>query len=398
MNAPRDLAFAGVAAGADGLSSADSAVFGEILASDIAVRNYLAPLQKHFAGTGATEMWINQPGELILEVEGEVRYITEPSMTFEALEAFAQAVAIASPQQQQVGIERPLLSATLPDGERIQIVMPPAVEPGRVSMSIRIPSEKIIPLDDYEAQGAFAKYAWPRPPGLKASGDEAQKRKRLATLSADDSTLAELLVDHQLKAFLIAAVKAKKNIAVVGDTGSGKTTLMKSMCQFIPTAERLVTIEDVRELMLPKHNNRVHLLYTKGRADVVTVTPAELIAACMRMAPSRVLLAELRGGEAWDFLKLLTTGHSGSITSWHAESCALSFERFMFMAKENREAASLTRSELKALALLTLDIVIHVTRRLVAVNGVVKVERFVDEVFFDPWAKNSARFGTHEVS
>ena len=83
------------------------------------------------------------------------------------------------------------------------------------------------------------------------------------------------------------------------------------MCQFIPGAERLVTIEDVRELMLPHHPNRVHLLYTKGRADQMTVTPAELIASCMRMAPSRVLLAELRGSEAWDFLKLLTTGHAG---------------------------------------------------------------------------------------
>ena len=204
-------------------------------------------------------------------------------------------------------------------------------------------------------------------------------------------------MNHQLQDFLIAAVKAKKNIAVVGDTGSGKTTLMKSMCQFIPGAERLVTIEDVRELMLPGHPNRVHLLYTKGRADQTTVTPAELIASCMRMAPSRVLLAELRGSEAWDFLKLLTTGHAGSITSWHAESCALSFERFMFMAKENPEAASLTRSELKHLALLTLDIVIHVTRALVAVDGVVKVERYVDEVFFDPWAKNHARFGPNEV-
>lgn len=392
MNAPIDLR------PKQAVGYSDQEVFGVALASDIAVRNYLAPLKRHFAGTGATELWINKPGELILEVQGTVRYIQEPELTFEALEAFAQAVAIASPQQQHVGHERPLLSATLPDGERIQIVLPPAVEPGLVSMSIRIPNDKIIPLDVYEANGAFSKYTWPRPKGLKASDDESGKQALLARLAADDATLAGMLMDHQLQAFLIAAVKAKKNIAVVGDTGSGKTTLMKSMCQFIPTEERLVTIEDVRELLLPNHPNCVHLLYTKGRADAVTVTPSELIATCMRMMPSRALLAELRGGEAWDFLKLLTTGHSGSITSWHAESCALSFERFMFMAKENHEAASLSRTELKHLALLTLDIVIHVTRTVVVVDGVVKVERFVDEVFFDPWAKNSARFGQNEVS
>lgn len=372
------------------MSLSDRAVYGEALVSDIAVRNYLAPLQKHFKGTGATEMWLNKPGELILEVGGEIRFIDEPLMTFEALEAFAQAVAIASPQQQHVGHQQPVLSATLPDGERIQIVMPPAVAPGLLSMSIRIPNPTIISLDEYEASGFFKQYAWARPKELGTA--------ILEKLSADDKALAETLLEDRLKDFLIEAVKRRKNIAVVGDTGSGKTTLMKSMCQFIPTSERLVTIEDVRELMLPDHPNCVHLLYSKGRVGVAPITPAELIACCMRMAPSRVLLAELRGSEAWDFLKLLTTGHSGSITSWHAESCALAFERFMFMAKENAEAASLARNELKHLALLTVDVVIHVKRVLVTVDGVVVVKRFVDEVFFDPWSKNSARFGNHEVA
>lgn len=391
MNAPRDLR------ALDRALSSDDAVFGEALASDIAVRNYLAPLQKHFAGCGATEMWINRPGELLLEVEGEVRRIDEPLMTFEALEAFAQAVAIAAPQQSEVGTQRPLLSATLPDGERIQIILPPAVEPGLVSVSIRIPSEIIIPLETYEEQHAFDRYTWAHPKALEAADDDAGKQAMLAGLSADDAELVQRLANGRLRAFLIAAVQTKKNIAVVGDTGSGKTTLMKSMCQFIPSAERLVTIEDVRELMLPNHPNRVHLLYSKARGESITVTPAELIAGCMRMAPSRVLLAELRGSEAWDFLKLLTTGHAGSITSWHAESCALSFERFMFMAKENHEAASLGRTELKHLALLTIDIVMHVRRRLVEVDGVIKVDRYVDEVFFDPWAKYNARFGEHVV-
>lgn len=393
MGAPFDQT---AVAGASTLSRADAAVYGEALAPDIAVRTYLEPLKKYLRLAGATELWLNRPGEIILEVGGEVRYIKEPSLTFAALEALAQAVAIASPQQQHVGIEQPLLSATLPDGERIQVVLPPAVEPGFVSISIRIPNPEIIPLDVYETKGAFKNFEWNHP--KQADEGESKGGPKLFGLSDDDATLGGMLGRGELKDFLIAAVRAKKNIGVVGDTGSGKTTLMKSMCQWIPTAERLVTIEDVRELLLPEHANRVHLLYAKARAGGKAVTPAELIAACMRMAPSRVLLAELRGGEAWDFLKLLTTGHSGSVTSWHAESCALAFERFMFMAKENIEAASLARSELKHLALLTLDIVIHVRRILVPENGVVKVVRYVDEVFFDPWAKNAARFGHHEAN
>jgi type IV secretion system protein VirB11 len=376
-------------------SSSDRAIHGEVLDTDIAVRNYLAPLQKHFGETGATEMWINQPGELLLEVDGEVHYIDEPLMDYENLQAFAKAVAIASPQQQDVSNKRPLLSATLPDGERIQVVLPPAVEQGLVSMSIRIPSSKIIPLDVYQASGAFSKYEWAKPRALAKYKGNLTDCPEMALLNPAEKQLVSFLANSQLKEFLVEAIRAKKNIGVVGDTGSGKTTLMKSMCQFIPLGERLITIEDVRELMLPNHRNKVHLLYSKGRPGEVTVSPAELIASTMRMAPSRVLLAELRGGEAWDFLKLLTTGHSGSVTSWHAESCALAFERFMFMSKENNEAASLSRDELKHLALLTLDVVVHVKRQFVydEQGKVVRVERYVDEVFYDPWAKYAARFG-----
>jgi type IV secretion system protein VirB11 len=114
----------------------------------------------------------------------------------------------------------------------------------------------------------------------------------------------------------------------------------------------------------------------------------------MRMSPTRALLAELRSSEAWDFLKLLTTGHSGSITSWHAESCALGSERFVFMCKENAEAATLGRTEIKHLYTLTIDVVVHITRRIVYdANGQqIGYERFVDEIYFDPWAKLQAQF------
>jgi type IV secretion system protein VirB11 len=117
------------------------------------------------------------------------------------------------------------------------------------------------------------------------------------------------------------------------------------------------------------------------------------------MAPDRALLAELRSSEAWDFLKLLTTGHSGSITSWHAESCALGSERFVFMCKENAEAATLGREEIKHLYTLTIDVVIHITRKIVydPQGKQIGYERFVDEVYFDPWAKSQARFGDRKV-
>jgi type IV secretion system protein VirB11 len=174
---------------------------------------------------------------------------------------------------------------------------------------------------------------------------------------------------------------------------------MKSICQHIPRHERPITIEDVRELFLPDHENRVHLLYSKGGQGVARVTPADLVAANMRLKPSRVLLAELRGGEAFDFLKLLTTGHSGSITSYHAESCALAIERYVFMAKEHEQSSGFTIPELKRLISLTIDIVIHVIADVILDDegNPLRKERYVTEVYYDPVAKLIARFGNAAI-
>ncbi|RZI60597.1 MAG: P-type DNA transfer ATPase VirB11 [Pseudomonas sp.] len=364
----------------------DEHVFGDFLPTDTVVRGYLRPIKRHLLEHQATEIWINKPGELIIQLETGNLTVKEPILDYAALEAMAQAIAVYSPQQQTVGAKCPLLSATMPDGERIQVVMPPAVEPGTISMSIRIPKSEIIPTEVYRDSGAFSKFVWARPDNFSEA---------LKALDPVDRQLCQYLAAGNLYDFLIQAVLAKKNQGVIGDTGSGKTTLMKSMCQHIPLRERLVTVEDVRELMLPFHENRVHLLYSKNSMGIAKVTPADLIGSLMRMAIDRALLAELRSSEAWDFLKLLTTGHSGSITSWHAESCALGSERFVFMCKENPEAATMTRDEIKQLYTLTIDVVIHVTRRAVYDKDGKQTgyERFVDEVYFDPWAKAKARFG-----
>ena len=198
----------------------EDAVYGDALASDSVVRSYLRPIKRHMLEHSATEIWINKPGELIIQLETGNITISEPLLTFSALEDFARAVAVYSPQQQTIGASTPLLSATLPDGERIQIVLPPAVEPGLVSMSIRIPKSDIIPMATYRDSGAFSKYIWPHPKDLANS---------LVTIAPDDRELCELLVSNNLHDFIIQAVLARKNIGVIGDTGSGKTTLMKSM-------------------------------------------------------------------------------------------------------------------------------------------------------------------------
>lgn len=352
------------------------------------LRVLLAPLAQFLEEEGVTEICINRPGEVFTEKGPEWIRHEMPNLTLDTLMSMAQAIATFS--EQEISGAKPILSSTLPGGERMQIVIPPAVDNDCIAMVIRRPSASIKTIEEYTAAGAFSRYMWARPLTL----DE-----RIRDLTHTDRQLVTLLDDNKLDAFLVHAVKHKKNIAVVGDTGSGKTTLMKTICQSIPAHERIVTIEDVRELFLPKHPNCVHLLYSKGGQGVAKVTPSDLIAANMRMKPDRVLLAELRGGEAFDFLKLLTTGHSGSITSYHAESCALATERYVFMCKEHEQASIYDADALKQLVKLTIDVIVHVVARNVFddAGNPIRKERYVEEVHFDPVAKLTARFGDARI-
>lgn len=350
--------------------------------------NLMAPLMPFLNEDGVTEVCINRPGEVVTEKGPAWVHHEVPELTLDA--CLAMATAIATYSEQEISARKPILSAMLPGGERVQIVVPPAVEQGSISFSIRRPSPTMKTLEQYREEGAFNRYVWAKPKDFD---------QRINELGREERMLAAALASKRLDQFLVEAVKAKKNIAVVGDTGSGKTTLMKTICQSVPFHERLVTIEDVRELFLPNHPNRVHLLYSKGGQGVAKVTPSDLISANMRMKPDRVLLAELRGGEAFDFLKLLTTGHSGSITSYHAESCALAAERYVFMCKEHEQASIYDADALKRLVTLTLDIIIHVTAKNVfdAEGKPIRKERYVEEVHYDPMAKLAAKYGNATV-
>ena len=354
------------------------------LGRDTSVRELLRPLAPYFALDGVTEIVINRPGEVIFE-RGAV-WVAEALADLPYTRLWALVKAIATYSDQDIGARTPILSAILPDGQRVQVMVPPAVPPDTIILSIRLPAQHIRSLQAYQADGAFDRFIWAKP------NDDAGRR---GALDPADFDLLDALQGRDLPRFFVGAIEARRNIAVVGDTGSGKTTLMKTLCQHIPTAERVITIEDVRELSLPGHRNLVHLLYSKGGQGVADVTPADLIAACMRMRPDRVLLAELRGSEAFDFLKLLTTGHSGSITSYHAESCALALERFVLMGKEHPDAAIFDADGLKRLVRLTIDVIVHM-RAQVSADGETK-HRFVSEVHFDPIAKLDERFDGRDV-
>jgi type IV secretion system protein VirB11 len=366
----------------DILNQASDAVLAR-LPDDASVRELMRPFAPLLENPDVTELVINQPQRLLTETYRGWHGYEYRELDFERLMSFAVAVATLS--NQEVSAQHPVLSALLPGDARIQIVVPPVVPPRTVSITIRRPSAREKTLEMYSNDGLFDDTVWHRPDGLDTA---------MPVLRSADRKLVECLEARNWAAFFEGAVTGRLNIVIVGNTGSGKTSFMKTLCLSIPPTERIVTIEDVRELFIRHIENCVHLLYSKGGHGQACVTPADLIACTMRMRPDRVLLAELRGAEAYDFLKLMTTGHAGSITSYHASSAAVAIERFALMAKEHPEAAAYDDAALKRLLFLTIDVVAHMEAQPIF-NGAGEQtgKRWgMAEIWFDPVCKARTAF------
>ena len=192
---------------------------------------------------------------------------------------------------------------------------------------------------------------------------------------------SRFLAARDYEAFMGLAVRSKKNIVVSGATGSGKTTFTKALIREIPREERLITIEDAPELVLNDHPNHVRLFYSKGDQGQAKVAPKQLLESCLRMRPDRILLAELRSDEAFDYLRNANSGHPGSITSVHASSAELAFEQLTLLVKQSRERRRSAAAGDQNLLYLLVDIVVQF--------GVVGHQRCIREVWYDPARKHA---------
>jgi type IV secretion system protein VirB11 len=248
--------------------------------------HYLEPLAPLLADDQITDLFINRPGELWIErLGGEVCLRSAPELDARRLHRLVRQVAAHAHQ----GLSRthPLLSATLPGGARIQVVLPPAT-PEHVAIAIRRHRAMALPLSAYLMD-----------PSPRADAPPTE---------------CDRLADY-----LSEAVRRRWNIVISGGTSSGKTTLLNSLVSEIPRSERLISIEDARELQMDQPNC-VHLIAARGGQGEAIVTSNDLLEASLRMRPDRILLGELRGGEAYTFLRAINTGHPGSMTTLHADS------------------------------------------------------------------------------
>ena len=302
---------------------------------------YLAPLQTWLDRDDVTDIHVNMPGEVWVERTGGSHERCEaPGLDESTLWRLARQ--IASLTHQGVSREHPLLSATLPEGPRVQIVAPPATR-GQLIMSIRKHVVANLTLDDYVVGGAF----------------DNTRRAGISDTVELDRRLSEMLDNGRVADFLREAVRARKNIVVSGGTASGKTTFLNALLKEAPHHARLVVIEDAPEIKLDQPNV-AGLIAVRGDQGEARVTTEDLLQASLRLRPDRIIMGELRGPEAFSFLRAVNTGHPGSVTTVHADSPRGAVDQLALMVLQ--AGVNLGRSEIVEYVHGVVDIFVQLSR------------------------------------
>lgn len=279
---------------------------------------FLRPIKHLILDPDISEIMVNGPERVFIEKAGHLQPVPGVKLTHESL--MVAVKNIARRLGDDISEATPILDSRLPDGSRVAALIPPCSVQG-VSLTIR----------------KFNSHKF-----------------KMADLVRIGTVTAELA--SQLQKF----VAERKNILICGGTGSGKTTLLNILADHIPDTERIVLVEDTAEIQIGKPN----MLRFEARREqngLPAVTVRELLKATLRHRPDRIILGEIRGGEAFDLLQLLNTGHSGTISTVHANSAAQGPSRFATCVLQS--GIDLPYRAVQANIAESLDILIQIERR-----------------------------------
>ncbi len=246
---------------------------------------FLRPIQHLILDPAISEIMVNGPERIFIEKAGYLQAVPGVRLTPESL--IVAVKNIARRLGDDISEAKPILDSRLPDGSRVAAVIPPCSVHG-VALTIRKFNSHKFRMNDLIERG---------------------------TVTPE--------VGKQLEEFVVQ----RKNILICGGTASGKTTLANILMEFIPNRERMVLIEDTAEIQIQKEN----VLRFEARREhngLPAVTIRDLLKATLRHRPDRIIVGEIRGGEAFDLLQLLNTGHGGTISTIHANSAAQGISRF----------------------------------------------------------------------
>lgn len=266
-----------------------------------------------------TEVMINGPDNIFIEQNGVGRRLDKTFESERRLEDVIQRIVGLAGRE--VNQANPIVDTRLPDGSRVNVVLPPISLVGPV-ITIRKFSKEPMTVEKLIRYGSFTR---------------------------------------EIADFLEQLVLAKYNIFIAGGTGSGKTTFLNALSNFIPHTERIITIEDSAELQIENIDNLVSLeTRNANSAGAGAITIRDLIKSSLRMRPDRIIVGEVRGAEALDMLQAMNTGHDGSLSTGHANSTADMLSRLETMVLQGAEGLPLMaiRQQISS----AVDIIIHLSR------------------------------------
>jgi pilus assembly protein CpaF len=296
---------------------------------------FLKPIEHLIRDDSISEVMVNGPDHIFIEKGGFLE--TVPNIHLGERSLMVAVKNIARRLGGDISDAQPILDSRLPDGSRVAVVIPPCSVNG-VTLTIRKFNTRHFTVDDLVEAGTMERW------------------------------LAYRLEDYVL---------GRKNVLIVGSTGSGKTSLLNVLGKFIPPDERIVLIEDTSEIHLDQ-SNLVRLEARQAQNDLPAITIRDLLKAALRHRPDRIILGEVRGGEAFDLLQLLNTGHSGSLSTIHASSARQGLSRFASCVLQS--GVDLPYRSIKSNVGDSVNVVVHLERR--------PERRFVSEVIeiqgYDP--------------
>ena len=279
---------------------------------------FLRPIEHLILDDRISEIMVNGSGRIFIERNGDLIEFPETRLTEKNLQVAVRNIARSLGDE--IGEQQPLLDSRLPDGSRVAAVIPPC-SVGGTTLTIR---------------------------KFQSKQFTAEELVRIGSLTEDSLRT------------LHAAIADRLNILISGGTGTGKTTLLNALAHSIPDVERIILIEDTAEIQLNKPN-LVRFEARRQQPDLPAVTIRDLVRASLRHRPDRILLGEVRGGEAFDLLQALNTGHSGSLSTIHANSAPQAIARLTSCVLQ--AGVELPYAAIRANIADAVQLLLHIERR-----------------------------------
>lgn len=306
---------------------------------------FLRPIEHLILDPEISEIMINGPERIFIEKSGYLQAVPNLRLTPESLVVAVKN--IARRLGDDISEAKPILDSRLPDGSRVAAMLPPCSVHG-VALTIRKFSSQRFNMESLVQVG---------------------------TLTVQ---LAERLEQYVLE---------RNNILICGGTSSGKTTLANALTEYIPNDQRIVLIEDTAEIQIQR-DNVLRFEARREQNGLPAVTIRDLLKATLRHRPDRIILGEIRGGEAFDLLQLLNTGHSGTISTVHANSAAQGISRFTTCVLQN--GVEIPYAAIRVNIAESLNVIVQLDRK--------PGKRFVSEVLeIRRYEPSTDRYDLHPV-